>query len=178
MSNDEPQTLRDVAIAASVRNGGVRGRGLGRIADSKGLSLSYTTVDKMLDGTYKSKPGRKTLEALSILSGYTIEQVYRAAKVPLPLKPLRDDLPADADLLTGSQRRVVIDAIRLFAQQNRELATLRAVTGEDGERHVSAAANQAPEAGPAKQPAKSDFDLAANDESHDIEDEQGHDEYP
>lgn len=177
MSNDEPQTLRDVAKAALAKSG-VGGRALDRLAKQKGLTIAYTTINHMAAGTYKSRPGRPTLEALAALSGYTLEQVYRAARAPMPLKPLRDDLPDDADLLDGPQRRVVIDAIRLFAQQNRELATLRAVTGEDGDRHVSAAANQVPEVGPAEQPTKNDFGLAANDESHDIEDEQGHDEHP
>lgn len=148
MSNDEPQTLRDVAEAAVLRNGGVRGRGLGRIAEKRGLTLSYTTVDKILDGTYKSTPTRKTLEALAELSSYSLEQVYRAAKLPVPLRPLRDDLPADADLLDGPQRRVVLDTIRLFAQQNKALATLRGDLDEGGEADGDAAPTKPPGSGP------------------------------
>lgn len=118
MSKDDPQTLREVAQAASDRHEGARGRALGRAAEAAGLTLSYTTVDKILEGTYKSRPKSATLDALAHLSGFTREQVYAAAGEPMPLKPLRDELPPDADHLTGAQRRVVLDAIRLFAQQN------------------------------------------------------------
>lgn len=132
MNNDKPLTLKDVAQAASDKHGGARGRELGRIAKSKGLKLTYTTVDHMLEGRYKSKPGRGTLDALAALSGLDRESVYEAAGVPLPLKPLADDLPPDADLLTGPQRRVVIDTVRLFAQQNRSLHELEARAEQRG----------------------------------------------
>lgn len=126
MSTDDPQSLRAVAQAASDRHDGARGRALGRAAEKAKLTLSYTTVDKILDGTYKSRPTRKTLDALAYLSGFSREQVYAAAGEPLPLKPLQDDLPPDADSLTGPQRRVVIDTIRLFAQQNLQAHALEA----------------------------------------------------
>lgn len=147
MSNDEPLTLRDVALAASQRNGGARGRALGRIAESKGLTLTYTTVDNILEGRYKSTPKAPTLEALAELSGYSLEEVYAAAKMPMPLKPLRDDLPPDADLLTGPQRRVIIDAVRLFAQQNRQLAALTSEQEEvmGNAEHPAAIKTPAPE---------------------------------
>jgi hypothetical protein len=115
-----------VAQAALDSNPGTTGRELDRQAKKRGLSIVYTTINAMAAGTYNSRPSRKTLEALSELSGFSLEEVYAAAKMPLPLKPLRDDLPPDADLLDGTQRRIVIDAIRSFAQQNRRLAELNA----------------------------------------------------
>jgi hypothetical protein len=126
MNNDRPLTLKDVAKAASDKNDGARGRKLGRVAEGLGLKISYTTVDDILEGRYKSRPGRGILDALAELSGMNKEDVYAAAGVPLPLRPLADDLPPDADLLSGPQRRVVIDTVRLFAQHQRELAELRA----------------------------------------------------
>lgn len=126
MNNDKPLTLKDVAQAASDRNDGARGRKLGRVAKAAGVEISYTTVDDILEGRYKSRPGRTILDALVKLSGMKREDVYAAAGVPLPLRPLADDLPPDADLLSGAQRRVVIDTVRLFAQHQRELAELRA----------------------------------------------------
>lgn len=138
MNNDKPLTLKDVAQAASDRNGGVRGRELGRIAKEKHLKLTYTTVDHMLEGRYKSTPGRQTLDALVALSGLSREDVYAAAGVPLPLKPLAEDLPPDADLLTGPQRRVVIDTVRLFAQLNRALHESEARAKEGTDRGTSA----------------------------------------
>ena len=118
-------TLRDVALKASERVGGLQGRALGREADKRSLTLSYTTVDKILAGTYTSRPKRATLEALAELSGIPLERVYEAAGEPLPLLPLAEQLPPDADLLSAEQRRVVIDTVRQFAKVNRELAEAR-----------------------------------------------------
>jgi len=112
-------SLRDIAQAASQRHDGAHGRRLGRVAEKAGLVLSYTTVDKILAGTYMSRPDTKTLDALSTLSGVPRVEVYRAAGEPLPLAPLAEVLPQDADLLTAHQRRVVLGVIREFAKAER-----------------------------------------------------------
>ncbi|GII98484.1 hypothetical protein CLV28_0806 [Sediminihabitans luteus] len=125
MNSDSALTLRDVAQTASDQHGGVRGRALGRLAEQRGLTLSYTTVDKILAGNYLSRPSGKTLEALAVLSGYPIERVYAAADLPMPLASLADQLPPDADLLSADQRRTVIDVVRQFARANREVLALR-----------------------------------------------------
>ncbi|GIG27138.1 hypothetical protein [Cellulomonas denverensis] len=130
MTNSNPQTLREVAQLASDRNGGARGRELGRIAEKQGLTLSYTTVDRILTGKYLSRPGHKTLEALAALSGVPLEDVYRAAGVPVPLAPLAEQLPDGADTLSPEQRMVVLGAIRQFAELNRALAEARQKAGE------------------------------------------------
>lgn len=116
---ETPRTLREIADLAVSRNGGQGGRALGRAAEARGLTLSYTTVDKIRAGKYTSRPSHKTLQALSVLSGEPLEAVYDAAGVPLPLAPLADSLPEDADLLDADQRRVVIELVRVFAKQNR-----------------------------------------------------------
>lgn len=121
----ERLTLRQVAQAASERHGGKRGRALGREAERRGLTLSYTTVDKILAGTYTSRPGPRTLEALATLAGLPVEVVYQAAGIPLPLAPMRESLPPDADLLTPDQRRVVLDVVRAFASANKQLHDAR-----------------------------------------------------
>jgi len=82
--HSKPKTLTEIAQAASDNNGGARGRQLGRIAERKGLTLSYTTVDKILSGTYTSRPSRKTLEALAHrleteLAGADTQDTYRLA---------------------------------------------------------------------------------------------------
>lgn len=137
MNDSHQLTLRDVALKASERVGGLQGRALGRAADAKGLRLSYTTVDKIIAGTYTSRPTRPTLEALAALSGYSLEKVYEAAGEPMPLVPFAEQLPPDADLLSADQRRVVIDVMRQFAKQNRELAEARQEK-EVGDRERSA----------------------------------------
>jgi len=119
-----PKTLKEIAQAASDNNGGARGRQLGRIAERSGLTLSYTTVDKILAGTYTSRPSRKTLEALAKLSGVPVADVYRAAKEELPQARLADQLPPDVDNLTPEQRKVIIDIARVFLKENRTIHQL------------------------------------------------------
>jgi len=119
-----PMTLKEIAQAASDNNGGARGRQLGRIAERKGLTLSYTTVDKILAGTYTSRPSRKTLEALATLSGVPVADVYKAANQDLPQARLADQLPPDVDSLTPEQRKVIIDIARVFLKENRTIQRL------------------------------------------------------
>lgn len=117
-------TLQDVARAAADKNGGKGGRGLQRLADAKGLTLSYATVDRILAGKYESTPQRQTIEALAVLAEMPIEDVYEAAGLPLPMAPFADQLPDGSDHLTVSQRRVVLDVIRGFIRDNDRMAEL------------------------------------------------------
>lgn len=127
-------TLRDIADRAVARNGGKGGRALGRVAEKRGLTLSYTTVDKIRAGTYMSTPSAKTLEALSVLSGEPLSVVYDAAGLPMPRGSFADNLPPDADLLEPEQRKIVYDVVRALARQNKELYRLRELEQKAGER--------------------------------------------
>jgi transcriptional regulator with XRE-family HTH domain len=112
MVEEQPLTLRDVAMRAVDLHDGKRGRALGREAERAGLHLSYTTVDKILAGTYKSRPTPETLQALAKLARMPLQKVYAAAQEPLPMARFADELPADVDLLPASARRVVLALIR------------------------------------------------------------------
>ena len=129
-----PRSLRDVAQRALDKHEGVSGRELDRIAKRRGLKIVYTTINHIAAGTYKSKPSRGTLEALADLSGYPRAVVYAAAEQPMPLASLADQLPPDADLLTGAQRDAVLAIIRQFATTNRLIhdARDRMVRGAPG----------------------------------------------
>lgn len=118
-------SLRQIAQMASDNNGGAKGRELDRIAKSKGLTLSYTTVNKIIAGTYTSRPGIKTVEALATLAGVPMAEAYSAAGLEAPQASLAEQLPPDADTLTPDQRRVVIDLTRVFIKQNRLVHELR-----------------------------------------------------
>lgn len=122
---DEPLTLRDIALKASDRFGGVRGRALGREAERAGVKIVYTTIDKIIAGTYRSKPTDTTLQALATLSQVPLEDVYLAAERPLPQARLAEQLPAGSDLLTPSQREAVIVLVRQFIKANREAWEIR-----------------------------------------------------
>lgn len=117
-------TLQDVARAAADKNGGKGGRGLKRLAEAKGLTLSYTTVDRILQGKYESTPQRQTIEALAVLAEIPLEEAYEAAGVPLPGVSLAEQLPDGADNLSTHQRRVVLDVIRGFVRDNARMADL------------------------------------------------------
>ncbi|MDI2032965.1 hypothetical protein [Paenarthrobacter nitroguajacolicus] len=118
-------TLRQIAQMATDNNGGAKGRELDRIAKSKGLTLSYTTVNKIIAGTYTSRPGVKTVEALAKLAGVPVAEAFRAAGLEPPQASLAQQLPPEADTLTPEQRRVVIDLTRVFIKQNRLVHELR-----------------------------------------------------
>lgn len=117
-------TLQDVAQAAADRNGGKGGRALQRLADAKGLTLSYATVDRILAGKYESTPKRQTIEALAVLAEMPLEDVYDAAGVPLPMASFAEQLPDGSDQLTVHQRRVVLDVIRGFIRDNKRIDDL------------------------------------------------------
>lgn len=119
--NDDQLTLQAIALRASERHGGVRGRALDRVAKKAGLTLSYTTVDRILAGTYTSTPSRNTLEALAVLAGVGEEIVFRAAGLPIPMGSFAEQLPPDADLLDGPQRDAVIAVVRQFVAAQRAL---------------------------------------------------------
>lgn len=134
MNDKGTRTLRDIAQLASDRHDGVRGRALDREAKRLGLRLSYTTVDKILAGTYRSQPGPETLDALAALAGVDRAEVYEAAGVPLPMSSFAEQLPPDADLLTARQRDSVLAVVRQFAEANKALHER-----ERGEEHARSA---------------------------------------
>lgn len=120
MTNPSPMTLRELAQAVLDKHG-VSGRALERLAEARGLELSHTTVSRMASGAYTSRPGDKTLRALVELSDYSLEQVYAAARRPVPRSGLRERLPEDADALTGEQEEAVLAVVRQFVKANRLL---------------------------------------------------------
>lgn len=145
MTND--LTLREVAQSILDENQ-VSGRQLSELARKRGLTLSYTTINRLAAGDYTSHPSDKTLTALAMMSRYSVEQVYAAAGAPVPLKPLAEDLPPDADTLTPEQRDTVLSVVRQFAKANRALAQLerqeqRHGTPQEGTPNTQAAGSAA-----------------------------------
>lgn len=138
--NDAELSLREIAELASQRHGGARGRALDRIAKQQGLDLSYTTVDRILVGKYRSIPKPATLDALAVLAGVPKERVYKAAGVPMPMAPFAEQLPPDADLLTPLQRDAVLAVVRQFAQANRALHASGIQGGAEDEQRPAAIA--------------------------------------
>lgn len=142
MSNDKP-TLSKIAQRASDRHDGAKGRAMERVAEKAGFKLTHTTFDRMLAGTYTpKKPSAKTLEALAKLSGTPIDEVRRAAGVPVPLSPFADQLPPDVDLMDGQQREAVIGVVRQFIAARKALLATEG-SGARADDAGSAAASKA-----------------------------------
>ena len=146
--NKPELSLRQIAEAASERHGGVRGRAFGRMAEERGLKLTYTTFDKILTGTYHSTPKPETLKALAVLAGLDEETVFRAAGLPEPMAPFAEQVPPDADLLTPPQREAVFAVVRQLAQANKALHGAQRAGGDgDAEEPRSPAPTNKPETG-------------------------------
>ncbi len=140
---NERLTLREVAQTVLTKHD-VSGRQLDALARSRGLTISYTTINAMAAGSYRSTPSDKTLDALVSLSGLDQAVVYAAARRPIPLAPLAERLPVDADSLTGEQQDAVLAVVRQFAKANRALDRGREDVGND---ERSAATTQVPGSG-------------------------------
>lgn len=164
MTND--LTLQKVAQAILDKHQ-VSGRELSRRAENKGFVLSYTTVNGIAAGTYQSRPTEKTLRAFAALSDCSLAEVYAAAGLPMPRRPLAEDLPADADTLTPDQRRAVLAVVRQFANANKALAQLERQEQADGSQAqgtpiTQAAGSAATENEAPVPPTAVEYGLAAN----------------
>lgn len=145
MSNDGPLDLKGVAQAAFDNHPGISSRDLEMLAKQRGHKIVHSTLTKMQRGAYFSRPSKETLEALAFLADLPLDDVYEAAGRPMPERSLAEDLPPEADLLDGAQRRAVIEIVRQLALQNRRLADLQLKSTKAGEErdHSSASTNEA-----------------------------------
>ena len=106
-------SLRDLAQAV-VDQQQLSSRQIAEKAKRAGRRLSYTTLNHMLAGTYKSVPSGDTLRTLAWLAGVSEEVAFTAAGQPVPGPPLADELPDGADNLSPKSRRVIIDMLRVL----------------------------------------------------------------
>lgn len=163
MSNDDlPTTLRGVVLRAVDLAEVEGGRELARVSEARGAKVSHGTLNGLINGTYSSRPSEELLRKLAVLAQMTLDDVRTAARVPNPGPPFADELPEGADYIVGTPRKILLDAIRLFAQQGRRTAELEAEL-EELRNDARSAAIKVPEVGPAEQPTKRDYDLAANE---------------
>jgi len=124
MNTSQHESLRDIALIAQERHDGVGGREMARIAEKAGKVISFTTFDRIANGTYRSRPQSKTLDALAYLAGVPEERVYNAAGRTYHATKFVDELPDEIDELTSDQREALIRAARAFLKQNDEIKRL------------------------------------------------------
>jgi hypothetical protein len=130
----EPLTLTGLVETALAVRGARSVRQLSAFAQRHDQPITYTTLNHIRSGTYKSVPSAKTLRAIAWLAGVDEAVAFTAAGQPVPGPPLADDLPPGADNLSAKSRKAVIEMVRVLVDQeatvNREAisdATVRAL---------------------------------------------------
>lgn len=85
-----------------------------------GHQLSNATAAKYIRGDHPDRPGADTLQALADVFSTDVDQLRAAAGLPGLGQPF--ELGADAARLTGPQREAIRTTVRLFIEQNDQLA--------------------------------------------------------
>lgn len=94
------------------------GRRLGELAGRMGLSITYSQINNIRAGTYRSEPRKETLEAVAALAGVSLDVAYAAAG-RTRLRPFAEDLPDGVDGLGPRQRHAVLTVIRAFLEESK-----------------------------------------------------------
>lgn len=95
-------------------------RRIEREAAKHGHQLSNATAAKYIRGNHPDRPGADTLQALADVFSTSVDQLREAAGLPGLGQPF--ELGADAARLTGPQREAIRTTVRLFIEQNDQLA--------------------------------------------------------
>jgi hypothetical protein len=166
-----PQTLQELAQLV-IDHQGTSARQIAAKAEKEGLKLTYTTLNQMRNGTYKSDPREDTLRALAKLAGVSNAVAFAAAGKNIPGLPLADELPPGSDNLSPRSRKVVVDMLRVLidleSSENEQQDTqpdqqpdLHAVGGQDDHSEGSESEQMTPLPS-LEEAAHPDFELEAD----------------
>lgn len=114
-------TLRTLLMKAQHIHNGASGRQLGHLANRNGHKITHTTINAILNNTYKSQPGDDTIRAIAWLANVPDYIAFHAAGRKAGLKPFADDLPPGVDELTPKERAAVLGLLRMLVAQRRAL---------------------------------------------------------
>lgn len=107
---DNLKSLVEMAVARHDKSV----RQLAHMAQEAGHKVTYTTLNHIRGGTYKSTPGEPTLKAIAYLAGVEDSVAFTAAGQPVPGPPLADELPPGADNLSPKSRKAVVEMVRVL----------------------------------------------------------------
>lgn len=165
---NEPDSLQALAKAVLDKQQ-VSARQIAAKARKADRRLSYTTLNHMAAGTYRSTPTPDTVRTLAWLADLPESVAFRAAGLNVPGPPLADELPPGSDNLSPKSRAAVIQLLRVLIdlesnhdehdEQDHEHRERSTTTERGGARSGGAGAGEKT-AAPAGVPA--DFDLAAH----------------
>lgn len=111
---NNPQNLKDLVALAVQRNDGASVRSLAEKAKRHGFKVTYTPINEMRAGTYKSVPRAELLRAIAWLAGVDDAVAFTAAGQPVPGPPFAEELPPGVDRLSPKSRRAAIDMLRVL----------------------------------------------------------------
>ena len=112
------EELTEALKRAKARHGGASGRRLAEIASANGFDVDRTQVNHILAGRYRSRPTRRTIDAIAFLAGIEPSDLYGLVFMPAVGSSFAEELPDEVDTLTASQRKTVLSLIRTFIAEN------------------------------------------------------------
>lgn len=110
---NEPDSLQGLAKAVLDKQQ-LSSRQIADKARRAGRRLSYTTLNSLAAGTYRSTPTPDTVRTLAWLAGVSESVAFHAAGLPVPGPPLADELPPGSDNLSPKSRAAVIQMLRVL----------------------------------------------------------------
>lgn len=116
----EKHTLPELIELASTKHDGASGRRLADIAADAGYDVSHTTLNRIRSGTYNGAPTATTIKAIAHLAGVSEERAFAAAGQDQPRAPFASVLPPGVDNLGPSERRAVVELLRVFTQYHQQ----------------------------------------------------------
>lgn len=125
-----PLTLRDLVLKASDRGLSYRQMeemvGAEEARNPTGLKLNRTTASQIARGVYKGTTETGTVRAIALVADVPEHVAYAAVGQRVAGPPFRDQLPDGVDQLEPSERRIVLDLLRVLIAQREEINRLRA----------------------------------------------------
>ncbi|OMB79223.1 hypothetical protein [Mycolicibacterium conceptionense] len=112
----EKHTLPELIELASAKHDGASGRRLADIAAAAGYDVSHTTLNRIRSGTYNGDPTATTIRAIAWLANVPEDKAFDAAGQDAPRAPFASVLPPGVDNLGPSERRAVVELLRVFTQ--------------------------------------------------------------
>lgn len=113
-------SLAEVVDLAFERTGATSARRLATYAKEHNHVITATTLNAIRAGTYPAKPRPRTLEALAYLSGRSLNEVRKAADLPVRIRrSFADQLPPDVDELRPESREALLSMARVMLDMQR-----------------------------------------------------------
>lgn len=119
---NQPISLKELVQLAVQRHDGASVRSLTESAKRHGFKVTYTPINEMRAGTYKSVPRPELLRAIAWLADVDASVAFTAAGQPVPGPPFAEELPPGVDNLSPKARKAAIDMLRVLVELNQDAA--------------------------------------------------------